>query len=242
MALVLAACGGDATLGSGTNGGMDPTAGDEGCAFDQTRLGTSCWSAAATHWAIQAEGPGGLYRFEVDLLAAGRLRSSDHPDAGPGHDEWFQDGALVRIFLSDRFVEYRTRVTNGTVLVGEAINVRGQRWSWRGDRVFGEVACSETEARLEEGCMSVAGTTWTMDGRVVQFLDGGVVALGRRDQAGEWEQTGSSLRFTLASSDGVTRHQAELQSSGELSGTVDGSGGGAWTASRIPSIPPVMHE
>lgn len=240
-ALLLAACGGDPSAGSRRAGGRDATSGGDGCEAHETSLGSRCWSAAGTRWRIEADGPGGVYRFDIDLLAAGRMRSTDHGAAGPAHDEWFQDGSLFRFFLSDRFVEYRTRITNGTVLVGEAINVRGQRWSWRGDRVFGETACTESEVRLADGCMGVAGTAWELEGRAVQFLHDGVVAFGHEDAVGSWQQTGSSLRFTLSSAGEARAHVAELESSGELSGGYDGAAG-TWSATRMHTVPPVMHE
>lgn len=240
-ALLLAACGGDPGPGSERAGGAGEASGGEGCEADETRLGGTCWSAAGTRWRIEADGPAGAYRFEVAMLAAGRMRSTDHGAAAPAHDEWFQDGSLFRFFLSDRFVEYRTRITNGTVIVGEAINVRGQRWAWRGDRVFGEAACADSEVRLADGCMSVAGTVWEMDGRAVQFLEDGAVAVGDEDGAGSWEQGGGSLRFTLSSGADARAHVAELESSRELSGGYEGDEG-SWSAARVLSVPPVLHE
>lgn len=238
--LVLLGCAGapsaDGQNGADTAGGDEPAA----CDPDATRLGASCWSAAGTSWQISAEGPGGEYRFEVVLLAAGRVRSTDHEHAAPGRDEWTQDGPLLRIFLSDRFVEYRTRVTNGTVLVGEAVSVRGQRWAWRGDRVFGGAACTDGEARIDESCLAIAGTRWSLGGAVVEFLEGGRVAVGAaQEAAGTWEQSGAALRFALG--EGEPTHVVELTSPSTLSGTFEGRGG-TWTAERVISVPPVMHE
>lgn len=241
LVLLLAGCGGPTSGaegggGEGSSGGEDAAA----CGPRATRLGATCWRAVGTHWRIDAEGPGGQYRFEVELLAAGRVRSTDHDAASAAHDEWFQDGSLLRIFLSDRFVEYRTRVTNGTVLIGEAINVRGQRWSWRGDRVFGETPCEEGEVRVDGACMSLAGTRWDLSGQVVEFLDGGRVAVGASEDAtGRWEQSGTALRFTLG--EGRPAHLAELTDSAELRGTIEGPGA-SWSAARLVSIPPIMHE
>lgn len=193
---------------------------------------------------MQADGPAGEYRFELSLLAAGRVRATDHAGASPAHDEWFQDGPLLRVFLSDRFVEYRARVTNGTVIIGEAINVRGQRWSWRADRQFGELACDGGDAQTEEGCLTVAGTRWRLeadgsDARVIEFLDDAELASG--SSRGQWEQAGSAVTFTLE--EGGPEYIALVEGSRELTGRFAGGGQeGLFRATRVPSIPPVMHE
>jgi len=238
LGLSLAACGGPSTSGSGARDGRDAADRGDGCGPRTTRLGRDCWSAEGTRWQVSADGPGGSYRFELALLAAGRVRATDHDGAGPAHDEWFQDGPLLRVFLADRFVEYRTTVTNGTVLIGEAHNVRGQRWSFRADRQFGEGGCERDEARLDEACMSVAGTRWDVGGRVVAFLDEGRVAVDDAEPLpSAWTQQGASLSFRLAA-DGPA-HEAEVSSPDTLSGTV---GEGSFEATRMPTIPPVMHE
>lgn len=243
--LFACACGPTASGVSGSGGGAGGET-ESACAADEVRLGASCWSARGTRWQVTAEGPGGTYRFELDLLAAGRVRSSDHGDASPASDEWFQDGSLLRVFLGDRFVEYRAEVTNGTVLVGEAINVRGQRWTFRADRMFGRAACADGEASLEEACLSVAGTRWrlALEGqgeRVIVFLDGGRVAVGPEDEdgAGRWEQTGTALGFTLAE-DGP-RLTAEIDGGGALEGQTE-DGGVRFRATRVDSVPPLIHR
>ena len=240
--VLLSACGGPTAEGDHSRA-ADDTAGGDGCAGGQTRLGEGCWSAAGTHWRVEADGPGGAYRFELDLLAAGRVRSTDHDAATPAHDEWFQDGPLLRILLSDRFVEYRARITNGTILVGEAVNVRGQRWSWVANRVFAETPCGPGETRLEGGCMTVAGTRWEVtaegsDPRLVEFLDGGRLGVGAGEPEGRWEQAGAALRFSL--SEGGPTFVAQVQSEQELRGA-DGAEH-PFTASRVESIPPIIHR
>ncbi len=238
--VLLVGCGGSVGSGAGAREGAAASGGGGACEADTTRLGASCWSAAGTHWRVQADGPGGVYRFDLALLGAGRVRATDHEGASPAIDEWTQDGSLLRIFLSDRFVEYRTRVTNGTVLIGEAINVRGQRWAFRADRDFGGGGCAPDEARLESACMTVAGTRWELDGQVVAFLAGGALAVGGAEEAsGAWQQTSAALSFTLA--EGEPAHVAEVASTSELSGTLEGSDG-TWRATRLETIPPVMHE
>lgn len=239
---LLGACGGPAAEGASSRA-ADDTAGDDGCPSGQTRLGEGCWSASGTHWRVEADGPGGAYRFELDLLAAGRVRSTDHGAATPASDEWFQDGPLLRIFLSDRFVEYRARITNGTVLVGEAVNVRGQRWSWVANRVFAEMPCAPNETRIETGCMTVAGTRWELaadggEARLVEFLDGGRLGVGPGDPEGRWEQAGATLQFSLA--EGGPSFVAQIGDERELR-SADGAEP-RFTASRVDTIPPVIHR
>ncbi|MGE0788734.1 MAG: hypothetical protein AB7S26_23885 [Sandaracinaceae bacterium] len=242
IALVAIGCG-----GSGTESVEDArrAAAEEngGCGLGATQLGGHCWTAANTRWNIDASGPGGDYRFGVTLLAAGRVRAGDHPGAGPAHDEWFQVGPTLRIFLSDRFVEYRAQVTNGTVLIGEALNVRGQRWSWRGDRVFEEASCEPGDARLDDGCLALVGTRWELlrhdaDAELIEFQEDGRLFHGEDDLVGRWEQAGSALTFRLAEEG--PEYVALIASSDELSGS--GPDNVAFTATRVPSIPPVMHE
>ncbi len=211
----------------------------EGCGR-LARLGAECWTAEGTQWAVVADGPGGLYEFDLALLAAGRVRADDQASASPATDEWFQEGPLLRVFLSDRFVEYRARVTNGTVLVGEAINVRGERWGFRATRVFGESACREDEARLDGTCMTMAGTRWQLDAGgapvVVEFLASGAIAAGAEARGDDrWEQAGAALRFSI---DG-RRFRAELSDESALRGAIEE--GGSFTATRVESIPPLVR-
>jgi hypothetical protein len=251
LAVLATACGAPA---AGPRGGRDapPRASGEGaCGPHEAPLGGTCWSAEGTRWRVRADGPGGAYRFDVELLAAGRVRATDHDAASPATDEWFQDGDRLRIFLSDRFVEYRARVTNGTVLIGEARNVRGQRWSWRADRDFGEAPCEASEARLEGACMTVAGTRWRLEpeggeARLVEFLAGGRLGTGGREDdaeaAGAWEQEGPRLSFTLEAPS-ERRFEARLTDDASLSGTFRGDArAGRFTATRVESIPPVIHR
>lgn len=248
VALAVAAlgCGGPSTGVPGAQTGGE-RASDGPCGAHEAELAGTCWSAEGTRWTVEADGPGGVYRFDVELMAAGRVRSTDHGAASPAHDEWFQDGELLRIFLADRFVEYRARVSNGTVLLGEATNVRGQQWSWRADRVFGEAPCQEGEARVDGACMTVAGTRWRLapqggEARFIEFLEGGRLGTGgRRDDTeapGTWEQTGATLRFSLA--DGGAEHVAELTDDAAFRGTRGDDA--SFEATRVISVPPVVHR
>lgn len=229
-------CGGAPTGGPA----IAASAADDGCGPREARLGADCWSAVGTRWAVFADGPGGQYEFDLELFAAGRVRATDQASASPATDEWFQDGPLLRVFLADRFVEYRARVTNGTVLVGQAMNVRGQRWAFRATRVFGESTCDAREARIDGTCMTVAGTRWQLEAGtepvLVEFLADGALAAGPEPSAEDrWQQEGASLRFSL----GGRRFAAELREEATLRGTIDG--GGSFTATRVESIPPLLR-
>lgn len=211
-------------------------AADDGCGPHATRLGAECWSAEGTRWEVLADAPEGAYTLELELLAAGRVRTTDHPTASPATDEWFQDGPLLRVLLADRFVEYRATVTNGTVLVGEAINVRGQRWGFRAQRRFSEGRCQSGEARLpNEACMTVEGTRWelTQGGatRSIELLAAGALATSSADPAegDRWAQEGSTVRLTI----GGTVLEGELEGADVLRG--DG-----FRATRVPSVPPLI--
>jgi predicted small secreted protein len=233
-ALLAAACNGGTTPN-----GDDVTSGGEACDADRVRLGGSvCWSAEGTRWRVQAQGPGGqTYDFRIKLLAGGRVRATDHAGASPAMDEWTQDGALLRIFLSDRFVEYRTEVTNGTLLLGDATNVRGRSWPFRAERVFAPGRCAEDEVALESGaCFTVAGTRWRVTvgatERVVALLAEGRVAVDDADidEADSWSQDGAAFTLSL----GGTAYTATLDDA-------DRVGGPGWSAERIELLPPPVH-
>jgi hypothetical protein len=233
LAVCLVACGGAAPRSS-----VEPTASDDGCGPRGARIAGACWSAVGTRWRVTTETSAGVDELDLELMAAGRVRSSDHGDASPAHDEWFQEGATLRVFLADRFVEYRATVTNGTVLVGEAINVRGQRWPWRAVRVFGEAACATGEARFEGACMTVAGTRWRIEGdeRIVELLRDGLVASSSADPSDDrWTQENDRVRFSI----GAQRFEGTLIDERTLRGTREGAG--AFTASRVESIPPPVR-
>ncbi|MFK7991482.1 MAG: hypothetical protein AB8I08_36030 [Sandaracinaceae bacterium] len=217
----------------------------DGCAATQTRLGGECWNAAGTRWTVEAEGPGGNYRFDLELMGANRARSTDHAAASPASDEWVQDGPLLRVFLSDRYVEYRARVSNGTVLLGEAHNVRGQRWAFMARRAFGPPACLAQEARFGTVCMTLAGTGWRLgegeEATTVRFAAGGEVqADGVEDVAGRWEQEGASLSFELADVGRMSgRFEGELEDEDTLHLRRDAQ---ALPATRLESFPPVIER
>lgn len=234
LALILGACGGSTTQ-QGTETtvarGPDPcpTAGE-------VRLGRICWNPTGSRWHLTALAPGGEYAFDVELLPANRLRSTDHPASGPSTDEWFVDGNTLRLFLANRFVEYRADLSNGTVMVGQAENVRGDSWEWRGDRMQVGGDCQADEADLGELCFAIAGTRWTLHegdrNVVIHFGPEGRLLLDQGGAEGDtWSQQGSTVRFTI----GGREHSAELQSAAsQLSGN-------GWTAERLELFAPPMH-
>lgn len=233
MAIALTACGGPST-----QGGTTPVArGPEPCPTPgELRLGRICWSPIGSRWHVTAMAPGGEYAFDVELLAANRLRSTDHPAAGPTTDEWFVDGNTLRLFLANRFVEYRSDLGNGTVMIGEAVNTRGETWEWRGDRMQIGGGCNPDEAALGQTCFAIAGTQWTLHAggadRVVHFAPEGRLLTDQGGTDGDtWTQQGATVRFTLGGTVYTTTIESETA-------TLAGSG---WTAERIELYPPPIH-
>lgn len=234
----LAGCGGGGANGEGTTlvaGGPDPcpTAGE-------LRLGRVCWNPTGSRWHVTAMAPGGEYAFDLELLPANRLRATDHPAANAATDEWFVDGNSLRLFLQNRFVEYRADLSNGTVMIGEAQNVRGEGWSWRGDRMQISGGCQPDEAPSGETCITMAGTQWILRGpageRVIHFEPEGrlLTDQGAPVAANRWSQQGDQLTFTL---DGV-EHTARVDGVAQLRGTASG---GEWTAEPVPLYPPPIR-
>ena len=194
---------------------------------------------------MAAQGPGESYEFELTLLRAGRVRSTDHAAAGPASDEWFQQGELLRVFLGDRFVEYRARIGNGTVLTGEALNVRGQRWSWRADRDFEQTVCARSEALVDDACLTVEGTRWRLEHEAthetLEFLAGGALGRGAGDpdatRVGTWSQTAEDVRFAFGSDE--TTFLARLENADQMTGSASSERGAhPFVAVRMPSLPP----
>lgn len=210
-----------------------PTAGE-------LRLGRICWNPAGSRWHLTANAPGGEYAFDVELLGGGRLRATDHPAATPGTDEWFVDGNTLRLFLGGRYVEYRADVTNGTVMVGQAVNVRGDAWEFRGDRMGDDSGCHPGEASCDGVCFSIAGTRWRVrpsggEAFDMIFEPGGTLATTRAGDSGAtWQQSGDTVTLTIGgASVNVTI--------GERFAQLSGSGGMTFTAEPIPSFPPPIH-
>ncbi len=233
MSLLASGCGGAAANGGSST---TPVAAVDPCPnAGEARLGRVCWNPSGSRWRFVAAAPGGEYTFEVELLAANRVRATDHPAAGPATDEWFVDGSTLRVFLADRFVEYRGELTNGTVIVGQAINTRGETWEWRGDRMASRGSCNAEELQIGGSCFSISGTRWRAalpsGEQIVQFAPDGRLVVDRGDAEGaSWRQEGARITFTLAG----TSYDAQILS--ELS--LQGQG---WSAERVPSYPPPIH-
>jgi hypothetical protein len=204
-----------------------------------------CFDPAGSRWRVTADAPGGRYEFDVELMAGGRLRATDHPAAAPGTDEWIVEEDELRLFLANRFVEYRGRFSNGSVVVGEAANVRGDRWDWRADRIHTGSRCLGNELATsdadEPGCYSAAGSRWTVTSAGRSFVvelaaNGSLTSNDPSDTtAGNdtWEQVGATLRLHFderARSFEATLRPADLA---HLSGTM--TGGGTFTAEAIPT-------
>lgn len=253
-ASALSACGGPTTPRVGT-----PSAGAERPPYvacenpREVRLAPHvCWSPTGSRWHVTASAPGGALEFDVELMAGGRVRATDDVAGGPATDEWFVQEDVVRIFLANRYVEYRGRLTNGSLLVGDVINVRGDTWDFRAERQHGG-GCPTTELATGEGeesaCYSAAGSRWTVSARGATF----VVELGAEgvltsDNASDtttgndtWDQTGNEVHLRFDG--GATEYTATIGSSlDRLEGSAhDGSGNFTFTAQAIASFPPPFH-
>lgn len=214
-----------------------------------------CWDPSGSRWHVTSGAPGGDLEFDVELMAGGRVRATDHEASSPATDEWFVDDGTLRVFLGSRWVEYRADLTNGTLLVGEAVNARGDSWEWRAERVHGG-GCPEGElvarAGDEPACYSAAGSRWTVRGRSGSSF---VVELGPAGQLfsddpsdtttgnDTWEQTGASL--SLRFDDGASEYTATLEAADltRLSGNARDRSGASFTftAEAVPSYAPPIH-
>ncbi len=255
--LSLVACGGAAT-GTGTTTPHSRerpayTACDDA---SQVRLApTVCWSPVGSHWHVAADAPGGSYAFEIELMAGGRVRSTDVTGATPATDEWFVENDELRIFLQNRYVEYRATLHNGTLMIGEAVNVRGDVWSFRADRVHVSASCPANEVATssgdEPGCFDVAGSRWAVNAGgheyEVQFGENGTLVSNNPtdttvDDDG-WSQEGATVVFWF--NDHATELTGTITASdlGHLAGTGHDSSGGAlsWSAAAIATYPPPVH-
>lgn len=214
-----------------------------------------CWDPSGSRWHVTSSAPGGDLEFDLELMAGGRVRATDHDASSPATDEWFVDDGTLRVFLGSRWVEYRGDLTNGTLLVGQAVNARGDSWDWRAERAHGGgCPAAELVARAgdEPACYSAAGSRWTVRGRSGSAF---VVELGANgqlftDDPGDttvgndtWAQSGASL--SLRFDDGASEYTASLDASNlsRLSGTARDASGGTWsfTAEAVPSYPPPIH-
>ncbi len=212
----------------------------------QVRFAASlCFDPVGTRWRVTSNAPGGQYEFDLELMAGGRIRATDHPAAAPGTDEWLVEDDELRIYLANRFVEYRGRFTNATVIVGDAANVRGDRWDWRADRVHRGGRCLGNELVTtdgdEPGCYSAAGSRWTVTtgGRsfVVELASNGTLTTDDPQDTSPgndtWEQEGATLRLFF--DERARTFEASLRPAdlAHLSGSV--TGGGTFTAEAVPT-------
>jgi hypothetical protein len=222
----------------------------------QIRLApTVCWDPTGSHWHVTAEAPGGSLTFDVELMAGGRVRSTDVSGATPATDEWFVENDELRIFLQNRYVEYRATLHNGTLMLGEAVNARGDVWPFRADRLHTAGTCPANEVATssgdEPGCYDVAGSRWTVTAGgaeyEVQFAENGALlstnpAHTTPDDDG-WTQEGATVRFWF--DDHATELTATISPAAldHLSGSGHDASGGtlSWSAAAIPSYPPPIH-
>jgi hypothetical protein len=213
-----------------------------------------CWNPAGSHWHVTSSAPGGELEFDVELMAGGRVRATDHDASSPATDEWFVDDGTLRVFLGNRWVEYRGDLTNGTLLVGVAVNARGDQWDWRGERVHGG-SCPAGElvaiAGDEPACYSAAGSRWTIRGRsgstfIVELGPNGTLYSDDPSDTttdnDTWEQNGESL--SLSFDGGASEYSATLRPASltRFEGNArDASGTWSFTAEAVPTYPPPIH-
>ncbi len=245
-ASALAGCGG-ATQSSSTQGTVARASSYVPCERpSEVRFAPGlCFDPVGTRWHVVANAPGGRYEFDVELMASGRLRANDHPAAGPGTDEWIIEDDQLRLFLANRYVEYRGRFTNGSVIVGSASNVRGDAWEFRADRMRVPHACQGNELVVRGGdepvCYSAAGSRWQMHlgGRsfVVELASNGALTSDDPNDttAGDdtWEQVGGTLRMYLNGRTTTLEATLRPDALDRLEGTA--SVGGSFTAEALPS-------
>lgn len=245
--LGLSACGGATASSGGTTLASQERPPYTPCAnASEVRLApTVCWNPTGSRWHVQAQAPGGAYEFDIELMAGGRVRSTDVTGASPATDEWFVENDVLRVFLQNRFVEYRATLHNGTLLVGNAENARGSQWAFRADRVHQGGSCPANELTAmsgdEPGCFGVAGTRWTVtaggETYEVQFAEGGHLLTTRPsdvtpDDDG-WDQSGGTVRFWFDS--------PESAQTGTIATSLAQISGSGWSATPIPSYPPPIH-
>ena len=255
--LDLVACGGETTTDSaGTTPHSRERPAYAACDdASQVRMApTVCWNPTGSHWQFEAQAPGGTYTFEVELLAGGRVRAADVPNATPATDEWFAENDELRIFLQNRYVEYRATLHNGTLLVGEAVNVRGDTWGFRATRVHQGDTCPSNELTVgvgdEPGCYDAAGSRWTVHAGNAEYEislgeNGSLVSNNPSDTTVDddgWSQEGGTIVLWF------DNHATELTATitpsdlSHLSGNGHGAAGAiSWSASAIPSYPPPIH-
>gem|GEM_PF-2372282 len=208
-----------------------------------------CWNPTGSRWHVTTQAPGGELTFELELMAGGRVRSTDDAAGGPATDEWFVQEDVVRIFLQNRYVEYRGQLTNGSLLVGDVTNVRGDIWDFRAERRHGG-SCAAGEFTTSEAgdpaCYSAAGSRWNVSARgssfTVELGSGGTLTsnLSSDTTTGNdrWEQAGNEVHLRF--DDGAAVYDATLSAGlDRLEGSGhDASGTFTFTAQPVQSYPP----
>lgn len=260
FALAVAACGGTTAprVGTGTAGAERPPY--VACENpSEVRLAPHvCWNPAGSRWHVTAQAPGGELSFDVELMAGGRVRSTDTLTSNPATDEWFVQEDILRIFLANRFVEYRGQLSNGSLLVGDAINVRGDAWEFRAERQHGGSCASNELTVTAEGadpvCYSAAGARWTVSARGASFVvdlgaGGALTSSNPSDTTvgnDTWTQAGNEVRLRF--DEGASEYTVTLDVASLARGTLrvegagrDGSGPFDFTVQPVPSYPPPFH-
>jgi len=253
----LVACGGTTSSTGGTTPHSRERPAYTACSdAAQVRMApTVCWNPVGSRWQVTAEAPGGTYAFRVELMAGGRVRATDVPNASPATDEWFVENDELRVFLQNRYVEYRATMHNGTLMLGEAVNVRGDTWAFRAERVHESTTCPTNEIATtsgeEPGCFDIAGSRWTLSlGSTpleIEFADGGTLLSNNpvdltTDDDG-WTQEGATVVMWF------DNHATELTATitpsdlSHLRGSGHGANGASisFDATAIPTYPPPIH-
>ncbi|MCB9745680.1 MAG: hypothetical protein H6740_24110 [Alphaproteobacteria bacterium] len=84
------------------------------------------------HADIPRTGPTG---YDVVFRPGGTLESLNPRDTTPDNDWWWIDGSEIVVSMNDGFCDYRGVFVDMNTIEGEALNTRGERWSFVMKRV-----------------------------------------------------------------------------------------------------------